>query len=209
MPEKHTPFYQLLDACGMPGCPLCRLSNKASTQYIDALLYENVNDPSVRKKLNGSLGFCRRHATSLLSMGDAFGVAIIYQDIVRHIDAALMDGRELESTIECPACTIQRENSDSYSAVVMSFLHDEELTRALLRSDGFCLDHLKQCLDRAGKEGVPAWLVDLQLRKLRQRRKDLSEFVRKQDVQFKHENTTKAEDQSCESAIDFLVGTTV
>jgi hypothetical protein len=207
--EKHSTYFEFLDACRLEGCPVCTLSDKAVHRHLDSLLYENVNDPGVRQKLRASLGFCRRHSQKLLTMGDAFGIAIIYQDVLKHIVGALQEDDAPESTGECPACAIERKASNSYVATLISFLADEELKKTLLKSDGLCLAHLKHCADTIGNAGLSPWLVALQIKNLRRRRHDLSEYVRKQDVQFKHETITKAEEQACENAIDFLVGMTV
>jgi len=207
--EKHSNYFELRDACKVSGCPACTLITKTVRRYLDSLLYESVNDPVVRRKLRSSLGFCRRHSLALLTVGDAFGVAIIYQDILMQVDAALKEGAAPEIRGECPACSAEREGSESYLNVMMAFLGDEELKTALLRSDGLCLDHISHCVDKAGKEGLPLWFVSLHSDRLRRHRHDLSESLRKQDVQFKHETLTKAEERACENAIDFLVGMTV
>ena len=75
----------------MPGCPVCRVTNKAVGRYLDKIFYTKVNDRSLRAKLRVSLGFCRQHAYLLLDahLADALGMSIIYQDVLKNMLADL------------------------------------------------------------------------------------------------------------------------
>jgi hypothetical protein len=50
-------YNELLEACRSPGCPVCRLSQRAVRRYLVNLFYENVNDGNLRAQLRKSLGF--------------------------------------------------------------------------------------------------------------------------------------------------------
>ena len=54
-PGKHTPFFELLDAQAQPGCSICRMVDRATFQYLDAILYEAVLDPDVRATFAAAL----------------------------------------------------------------------------------------------------------------------------------------------------------
>ena len=41
---KFISFFRLIDACSGPGCPICRCLVADARQYLDSLLYEQVND---------------------------------------------------------------------------------------------------------------------------------------------------------------------
>ncbi len=83
-PGKHTPYFELVEAQAMSGCPVCRLVYKATDRYLDGLIYEAVLDPDVRAKTKRSRGFCAEHAEMLRRRpGRALGVALIYRDIIR------------------------------------------------------------------------------------------------------------------------------
>ncbi len=77
-------YFELLDACALPGCPVCRLEAKVIHNYLDAILYENVNDPGTQAELRQSWGYCRAHAWQLpkAAGGPALGVAILYRQII-------------------------------------------------------------------------------------------------------------------------------
>ena len=88
-------YFDLLEACAKPGCPQCRLSEKWVNSYLDAIMYESVNDPGTREQLHRSLGYCNEHAWRLPDTGGgaALGIAIIYRDLAGRILGALEKAR--------------------------------------------------------------------------------------------------------------------
>src|SRR5262245_43226523 len=74
-----------VEACNQPGCPLCRVERDSVLKYISSLFYEQVNDFNLRDRLRDSLGFCREHAYFAVDElpGNALGIAIIYQDLIK------------------------------------------------------------------------------------------------------------------------------
>jgi hypothetical protein len=93
-----------------------------------------------------------------------------------------------------------------YIGILIDYLDTEELRSTLRSSDGLCLNHLAQAIDRIREDDVRNELLSLHERKLDTTRRNLSEFVRKQDIQFKNEIVSPEEEASCERAIEFLVG---
>jgi hypothetical protein len=85
MPKPY--YFELLDACDQPGCPVCRLAQRSVQSYLDILFYENVNDGGIRQRLRRSMGFCNLHAWQILEtgVGDALGVSMIYHDILENV----------------------------------------------------------------------------------------------------------------------------
>ena len=79
--------YELTLACKKPDCPVCRLEQKSVQQYMEGLLYESVNSPSLRNRLRVSHGFCNEHAWLAIDnhLGDALGFAIIYHDVINSV----------------------------------------------------------------------------------------------------------------------------
>lgn len=89
-------YYDVLDACAQPGCPFCRLAEETVNRYLDAILYENVNDPGTRDQLRASLGYCNEHAWRLPNnSGSALGIAILYQDLLTTV-ARNLEGARFE-----------------------------------------------------------------------------------------------------------------
>jgi hypothetical protein len=63
-------------------CPVCQFSHEGVVHHIDALFYEQVNDPGVREKIRKARGFCRFHARMIARQRDELGSAIILKDVL-------------------------------------------------------------------------------------------------------------------------------
>src|SRR3990172_3987624 len=71
-------YFDVFEACSETGCPLCRLNRRASERYVDAVLYEMVNDPKVRGDFGAARGYCNRHAWLMPEgYGRSLGIALM------------------------------------------------------------------------------------------------------------------------------------
>ena len=50
-PDRHMPFFRVLDAARQSGCLLCRLISTHTRRYIESVLYESVNDTDFSRLL--------------------------------------------------------------------------------------------------------------------------------------------------------------
>lgn len=208
---KHTPYFELVDAQALPGCPICRLAYKATDRYLDSLLYEAVLDPDVRAKLKDAQGFCSRHVDMLSRRpGRALGAALIYRDIIREISEHLERGeyRPSPSLLErvlgrgrgaaavasslarggrCPACVIGDQSENSYLDLMLAHIEDDTLYRAYTEGEGLCLPHLLGALGRVPEAAAFRRLVEPQIGRYHAMLYDLDEFIRKHDHRFRGE----------------------
>mgnify|MGYP003617669110 CR=1 FL=1 len=141
---------ELLAALGQPGCAFCRLLDATTDRYIDAVLFEMVNDVKVRDELNAARGLCGRHAPLLVRTGGALGSATMMQGVLkvllRQLDAAEVEGvapsrlRGLMRVVDpggthpaverlagslapqapCPACAIEATFAAHYTATLLA-----------------------------------------------------------------------------------------
>jgi len=88
-PDKHTVYYELLDACAVSGCPICALTLTAVTSYLQAITYEHVNDPEFRDAIVAARGYCNDHSWRLRELRVALGTALMYRDVIRDAAAEL------------------------------------------------------------------------------------------------------------------------
>jgi hypothetical protein len=89
-PVKDPTAFELLRALQeKPSCPVCQLTLLKVEKYMDALVYESVNDIAVRERLRRSLGWCAPHGRQWLRQGDALGTALIYNDIFTQVQKTL------------------------------------------------------------------------------------------------------------------------
>lgn len=105
-------YFELLDACQEPGCPICRLGQRAAQRHLTNLIYDGVNDVPLRATLRESYGYCHEHAWLLPESGESapLGIAIIHRDILNTIRGQL--GRE----------TFKKERRTSLRAAVAGAL---------------------------------------------------------------------------------------
>lgn len=159
MASKHTLYFNLLDALKAPGCAPCRLGRRAAEQYLEAILYESVNDAGTQHTLAEAHGLCPTHSEHLLRLRDSLGTAILYDAVLRHLLEELpQNGSPRADWLErlatrlggtrdgapvlvphaiCPACRRRDEAADR-AIEVLGEQHDDPdpaqaLTTVLLR----------------------------------------------------------------------------
>lgn len=94
---KYIPYYDdIVEAMATPGCAFCKLQRRAAERYLDAFLWESVNDPRPRRQVSAARGFCRDHAWLLVRPGAALSTAIVYHDVV----AAVLNAVQTTPAVE-------------------------------------------------------------------------------------------------------------
>jgi hypothetical protein len=207
-PEKFTRYFNVLEACKRKGCPACTLTEQSVRRHIDNVLYENVNDPDTRIALRSSWGMCASHADVLLKAGDAFGISILYEDIIREVRSVVTQQsvRALNGSRACPVCQFKLSQENHCIKIFADHVMRQELQDALKQSSGLCLLHLRAVGDCLRDEKAQRWLRALHAEKLGTLRVHMREFIRKHEMQYSHEATTEVERQSCVVAINTLIG---
>jgi hypothetical protein len=85
-------YFDLRDAMGQSGCPVCRLKTDSADRFVDTLLWESVNDPEKRARIRRALGFCYEHFWLLARASASLGVAIIANDVLKNVLRTLEGG---------------------------------------------------------------------------------------------------------------------
>lgn len=231
--EKFIGYLRLVEACGTPGCPVCRCVLDESRGYLAALLYEQVTDPDTRRALRASWGFCGWHAGMLPGIEQSiFGAAIIYEDLVRlaleRTEAlaggarpprrrrswlAVLGGRPRPSEVvagyrarpACPACVSVGQTERRALDTLVRLGDDGDLQAAYARSDGLCVPHLLAAVEVGGARAGVTTLVDRTREKWRALGRTLGSFVAKHDYRNR-EPYTPAEAAASALAFDTLAG---
>lgn len=231
--DKFIGFFRLADACDRPGCPVCRCLQFDAEQYLEGLLYEQVNDPDTRKRLYSSWGFCSWHAWMLPKTPDpAFGSSIIYADLLR-LAIERLERRSLRRVLglhgrlawlrrllakrrppvlvelygrraSCPACQATADSETRYLHAALQFVDDPQFDIAYERSPGLCVPHAIRALELAAGPRADR-LITRTLSKWAELRRDLSGFVAKHDYR-NIEPFTEAEGTGYLRAFETLVG---
>lgn len=153
-PEAVPYYLDILEALRQPGCAFCRLSEVSANRYLDAILWEMVNDLEVRAELKAARGYCPEHVRLLARAGAALGVAILSKDVLRTLldllaanpieeagDSGvrtLLRGTDrsapskvtakvvaaLEPQRPCPVCRHQRDREQELAATLLAYLDE-------------------------------------------------------------------------------------
>lgn len=208
MASKHTPYFNLLDALKAPGCAPCRLGRRAAEQYLEAILYERVNDAGTQHTLTEAHGLCPTHSEHLLRLRDSLGTAILYDAVLRHLLEELpqngilradwlgrlatrLGGTRAGAPVLVPhaICPAWRRCDEAGARALGLFgeHHDDpDLRAALEASSGLCLPHVRHAV-----ETLPGPALQTLLARQREAwqalRAQLAELIRRNDYRFRDE----------------------
>jgi len=191
MSGKTNSYYELLDAMRERGCPVCSLLELYTDKYIDNLLYENVNDVSLRTKLVTSGGFCKEHSQKILRFGFkgyALGISILCKDIINAYYEVLNTQGKLPSNKGCLICEAIKDLENRLLEELVKNIKEQEFYKTYRNSDGLCISHLSRLLSLSRDREVSDIFLELTISKLKNLSDQLSEFIRKQDYRFKEES---------------------
>jgi len=222
---KHTPYFNLVDAFKEEGCPICYLMKKSVHQSMDTFLYENVNDPGMRKDIRSTFGFCNKHAWQLRQFGDGFGLSIIYQDLIgifleriNVIDDDIAAEKSIKKTLNtadvrrfrkikdnCDFCKKEKEVEEHYVHELLENFHEPELQVEFTTDFGLCLPHTLIAIDKSKDVQVSRAILKTESGKFKKLSAELKEFDRKHDYRFSKGEFGK-EGNSWIRAIEKMIG---
>lgn len=203
-------YFDLRDACCEQGCPVCRLTLRAVSRFIESVDYEYVNDPDVRAKVERAMGFCNTHAQHWLREGHLLGVALVYEGILNRLQPEVERARPngqtgllsgfgrrkragssdvLQPDGVCPVCR-EREHAELQLVRVLGeglTETAEDFRTAFRQSDGLCVPHLRLALCTLSDTGAVETLRTATLAHQERLSRQLREIVRKHDYRFREE----------------------
>jgi hypothetical protein len=221
-------YHDLMADAKKAGCPACHGANRAAWRYLDALLWEFVNDPGVRAGLRASRGFCREHSQMALAVASeqaaSLGMAILYEDLLGNAERAAAEAtrsrwrggprsrrrnarRGLEPAVGCPACESAERTAENYLRILAKAEPGSPPAVAIARpGHGLCFPHLVMGLVHTRSEHQAEQLLGVFGRGTEELRAELREFIRKQDYRFRDEGLTDGEARAWRRAVHRLVG---
>jgi hypothetical protein len=124
-------YYEIIEACAEPGCPLCRLVEDLGFKFLVAGMHGTATDPDTRLEYQKSMGFCNRHAWLLpyTSGGARLGIAIFYQDYVKQVEKTLGKARYNASgglSLNRVQETLNRKKSTTATETVVNNLQPQK-----------------------------------------------------------------------------------
>lgn len=225
-------LYDLLDMLPRPGCAVCGLLRRDAVRFLDALLYEFVNDADTQRAFRARRGLCSEHGWALLRLsGGSLGTAILYRAALDQalqvmaqspLDAEARSGRlrrragndesqraalasKLKPEGPCAACTHLAAVEALYMQTWREHANDARLLDAFRQSAGLCLPHFRRLLVEAvDPEGVRE-IVAVQRDIWARLKAELEEFIDKQRDERRRE-PMGAEGDSWRRVIEALGG---
>lgn len=200
--DKHTAYFNILDALPQRGCVVCRLGHDVEVSYITDVLYSKTTSVKTRAELRSARGFCMTHARQLEKIGHALDLSIIYQDILMTLREALerpsprratsRRGRSyvanaLAPQSRCPACIHRDELEVVYIETFIEHMAEAAFVSRVLNADPLCLPHYRQAIEHGMSAATFEALRETQIAHWEALIAELGEFVRKHDHRFRHE----------------------
>jgi len=204
-----TPFgyFDLMDEMTKTGCPVCNLLVRNTKKMLNTILYEYVTEPETHQMFRASRGLCNVHGWQLTEQSNVMSIAVLYKAVLDEILKDVAKGQSpskrvrqlfgkkgndglvdsLSHNAPCPVCEKNTNFEGSYIAVFSDKLTEEKFASLFQESDGLCLDHFMQSIDRSTSQENTQVLVEMQTIIWERLKFDLSEFVRKYDYNNAHE----------------------
>jgi hypothetical protein len=208
-PRRHAGEHDLIDALGLPGCPVCRLAGEAVDAFLASVCYEQVNDLDLRAELREVGGFCRPHAYRFLRQRHGqLASAIISRDVLataaRRIEqrgtarsrsarggsllGGLLGSRPARRARDgeargCPACRVLAEAEQRHLGTLRKRLADPAVQARYRSADGLCLPHLDRAFER--DDTAARFLAEVAVATLGTLVDELDEYIRKHDYRFR------------------------
>ena len=202
---KTQKYYDFMDLFEQDDCPICLMRQKWADEFIDAFLYEGVNDRNFRKIIRDNGGMCRKHAYDMMAQGDPLAHSILYSDLIgtylKNIDAKNKPG--------CLVCSKEVEADEvTYRAFMEYFSCDEAFYNKFADTKScICRPHLKELKIRFKKnKTLLDGLYEVQIKNLEVAKEHLDEIVRKHDYRYAGEALTDEEKLAWQRAVKLMVG---
>jgi hypothetical protein len=125
------------------------------------------------------------------------------------IGLAKKGGGPLHPRGECPACIAGNNGAFNALHVLCEEIPRQgEVRAAYLESDGLCLPHLREAIERHSSAFPKAvqLLIDEAVGRLERQSKDMKEYIRKANWAYRDEKLTEAEDTAWRKTLTFFTG---
>lgn len=205
MESKEIIYHELMARMDQDICPVCDFVEFRLAEALERFLYEGINTPHLRAKIEWTNGFCNHHAHRLLTLGDPLSHAILYHDFMNNVMKDVPDKRaktDRSEHKECFFCKLQASNEDDYTKAFLEFYDNEEFSKKYEEKAILCVPHLVQIqkIRFANKKTVKR-LVDTTMEKYRLLNAHLSEIKRKSDYRYTDEEWTPEEKAAWKKAV--------
>lgn len=167
---KPFSYYEIIDACGKPGCPVCRMLQVETDRFLYALLFEYVTEPEAHHSIRASRGLCRVHSWQLRRQRmSSVSIAVLYEAVLDEAlniignseqpaalsrmqrllggsSAGAALAEQLQPKAPCMCCEALATSEDGYVRTLAESVTEPRVLAAYQASEGLCLPHMRQVL---------------------------------------------------------------
>ena len=206
MDSKEIIYEELMNRMKKGVCPICDFVEFRLAEALERFLYEGINTPHTRAKIEWTNGFCNHHAHRLLQLGDPLSHAILYHDFMNNVMKDVPDKRsktDRSAHKECFFCHIQKSNEDDYTKAFLEFYKNQEFSKQYETEDAIlCVPHLVAIQKiRFGDKKMVSRIVEATMEKYKNLNHHLSEIKRKSDYRNSHEVWTEEAKEAWKKAV--------
>ncbi len=195
MMAKDMVWHELYDRMEGNRCPVCELILQRTKSFMGSILYEGVNDSSVREKIKSSYGLCNYHASMLMNSGDPLAHALIYHDLIHQAIYHMNLGKYNEEALTHSRCIFCEQAILSEKQYLQSFADtflDAAFRKRYEDAGMLCYPHLVLLSSLKGiRANVLEGIKKPTKQKYESMLKDLEEIQQRNDYRFSQEPWTE------------------
>lgn len=208
--DKEQIFHELMDRMKDGKCPICEFTEYRMNEAFDRFLYEGVNSPHLRYKIEKANGFCSYHAHKLRELRDPLTHAILYHDFMHNVIENIGDKKNkirYDKHEKCFFCENVQMNETDYTNAFAEFFENEKFREKYMGNTVLCVPHLTAIrnLKFKNRKAVKN-LTEVTLKKYRHLNENLSEIKRKNDYHYTDEEWTEEAKTAWQRAVDIFNG---
>lgn len=207
--DKEAVFHELYDRMKDGKCPICDFTEFRLNEALDRFLYEGVNSPHLRYKIEKANGFCSYHAHKLLKLNDPLTHAILYHDFMHNVTENI-GSRKNRTRYDrhdgCFFCENVKRNDSDYVNAFAEFFSNEQFKEKYKNDAVLCVPHLTAVRNLKFKGKTAEEITEITLEKYRHLNENLSEIKRKNDYRYTDEEWTEEEKTAWQKAVDIFNG---
>ena len=208
--DKEQCWELLMEKMDNDGCPVCELMDFRINESIENFLYESVNNPHIRYKIEKTNGFCNHHTHMMLRKGDPLSHAILYQDLMSLVISNIDNPKnkiKYNNHAGCMFCERERDNEYDYTKAFLEFFENSKFSDKYKKSGILCVPHLTTIKNiKFTNKKILKEIIDTTLEKYRILNSHLSEIKRKSDYRFTDEEWTDSEKEAWTKAVKIFGG---
>jgi len=154
-------------------------------------------DEATQAQFAAELGFCPPHAWQLEAMASPHGLSLGYTKLAQRLSQLLAQaathpeaGQAVRSLVRdpgtCRVCQLLREREHIGIERLADSFREEEGQQAYARSQGVCLHHLAQLIEKVQSQDVAQFLVAQAARTFEEAAEDMQNYAMKHEGRRRH-----------------------